>query len=205
MPSGIKKQHTGGVVDDSLLESTRLKIRELGGPCDLEERISRELGRYRDYAKFRDTEPTAAQTLKHLDGTVALANKLLQHIDLMPAIVDGLLYEKLQRANIAFNIEDELYRCVALYGGIAAELKTCERRKGEKPKTIEISLLSDVAALIEKIPGITVTKAAEYAAEILTLERVPYLARSKRSAPGAAREIVRNHRNCTEPLKNIPE
>lgn len=205
MAKKIQKQYTGGVVDDSLSAETRLKIRELGGPDDLEERISREIGRYRGGAQFRRTEPAPKVTLDHLDDTVKTAEKLLEHLENMPAIVDAITWERTHAAGCNVNIQNELYRCIALYGVIKAELEKSGSKKGEKPKHLEHALLVNVAGMIEQIHGIGLERAADYAAKILKNEGVPNIPNPADEREGEVRGKVRKYKKKANPAKTEPK
>lgn len=205
MPKKIEKQCTGGVMDESLLDTTRSKINELGGSSDLEARISRMLGVYRFMAKVRDTEPDLSSTVRHLDQTTNLMEKLLSSMELVPEIAHTLAWERLYCAKgedyqaMICGIQKELIACIALYKNVCERLKSEASRKGEKPKYLEHGLLSDVAEMIEKIDGIGVERAADYAACILINEKVKNMPNSHSEREGAARRVVIEHRKKAKP------
>lgn len=205
MPNKIKKQISGGAVDESLLERSRKKIADLGGPENLSSCIAKLLGRYRAMRDYRDTAPTTSETVKHLNDTAAIIEKLKANIDLMPEIVEGNMWELLYRtrAKVGTNLTNILVENLTYYQllckKLEKEFKKAGSRKGEKPKLLEHELLSDVALMIEKIDGIGKAQAADYAAEILISEGVQNIPNWEKTRGSAARDAVVAYRKKATP------
>lgn len=209
MPNGIKKQYTGGVIDDSLRDRTKAKISALNGSEDLENCIAKALGDYRFRRQTRETEPAHAEIIKHLKDTVSLIEKLREKIDLMPPVVNSIFWETLYRSKgvestwLPENLEENLITYQVLCEKVARENRNNGGKRGEKTKDLEHGLLSDIAFMIEKIDGIGLEKAADYAAEILISEGVQNIPNWEKKRGSAAREKVNDYRKRHHP-KNEP-
>lgn len=194
----IAPQYTGGAVDESLTAEAERLIRLLPGDTnDIENKIRRLLGRYRDFRKFHDTEPQVSVTIDHLKGLAKQANKLKDGLKLIPddakAILSECMFDSWDITYFHYeqNLIQNLTRLQAALSFVAKDFEPLRGRPGAPPRSLEHSLLSDVAGLIElHSPNMLLTDAANYAADLLRASGVKNLP----IEPAEARKVINSWR-----------
>ncbi|HUE93176.1 hypothetical protein [Pseudomonas sp.] len=168
-------QRSGGYVDNQLTAKTTDTIRRLGGNFELLiERISYRIGVYRDFRRAADTEPQVGVAVEHLQALGKTAWGLYKDIDQLPMHADALVWEEIRQAGgdaylSLQQLQQGLVRLGAVLNSVAGQLTPYENKPGRKSSSLEHSLLSEVAAMIEDHVGNAIGKVeiAGLAAELL--------------------------------------
>lgn len=177
----IAPQYTGGAVDESLTAEAERLIRSLpGDTADLEEKIRRLLGRYRNFRKFYDTEPQVSVTIAHLNELAKQARNLREGLNLIPANAEAVISTSMWKAwDVSYfeyerSLKRDLTRLEVILQHAAKEFEPAKGRLGDKANSLEHALLSDVAGLLENQAGGSLgkLKLAGLAAEILISAKV---------------------------------
>ena len=198
MKKRISKQWTGGTTDESISGRALDLIDEL--PCAKDciiSPLSRSLGRYRDFKKFRDTEPQPAATYAHLKATAKTIQRLLDDIRLIPSSEEALMAWRMYQAwNINYSefendLNEKLTRLMVLLDAISQQPASPSTKKGGG-RHLEHSLLTDTATLIEgSCPSLGKLEAAGRAASILTAAGVQNMPSTPRKARDAILHILK--------------
>lgn len=152
----LKKQYSGGWVDESVSDRTRAMILAMpGGSEDLIEEFARLIGRFRSWRELRESEPQPEVVIQHLQKTKDLVCELQDCMDRMPLMVQAYGndigrcwnegYVGMERALL-----DNLIKFQVLLPAIAKRFQPQRGHRGERPKTLERLLLADVDQLFER-------------------------------------------------------
>jgi len=205
MPKKIREEFTGGVVDISLPDEAVGLIMSVAGPESLCEEIGTLIGWYRFQECCRSSAPAAGEIRDHLNNVASQVLRLRESIGLLPEEFKANSSVRLLKAKNEFfesfaeRLERDLITLQVLCGLGVAEIQSS--KSGSKKQELEHSLLSEVSALFEAIPGMQMTKAAYIAAEVLKAAGVKAPDWIKTDGGvlaagdgGAARERVRAYR-----------
>lgn len=198
----LKRQYTGGVVDESLPEQCSSIIRQLPGDTTfIEEQIGVLLGRYRSWQAFHDTAPQIGVTIEHLRSVAKQAEQLRKSLDLIPPDAEAELSLRAVKAwgMSFFTMERELaqgltrLQVAAMH--VAEGFNPYKNKKGEKAHGLKHALLADVSELLEKHAGnkLGVIQAAGLSVKILNAAGVRGLPVNDERARDTIRTWRKNH------------
>ncbi|MCY1295661.1 hypothetical protein D9M70_450120 [compost metagenome] len=190
----LKRQVTGGWVDESLPDRAIDLIRAVPGTDNsLIDAIGRRLGLYRGFRQFYDTEPQVAVLVRHLEYLASKSHELMKDIQSLPsnaeAIATELMFTSWAESFPQFEqrLTQDLVRFSALMNAVAVRMKPLLGRRGERPNTLEHSLLSDVAQMLQNTGcGMKRIEEAQKAVEILVAAGVGDLP----GTPEKARRVI---------------
>lgn len=168
-------QYNGGCADNQLTAKTTETIRSFGGNSGLLiEGIAYRIGVYRDFRRVADTEPQIGVAIEHLQAIGNTSWGLYNDIGQLPMHAEALVWEEIRQAGgdaylSLHQLQQDLLRLGAILTTVAGQLTTYENRPGRKSSSLEHSLLSEVAAMIEDHVGAAIGKVevAGLAAELL--------------------------------------
>ncbi|HHK4737788.1 TPA: hypothetical protein ACQTZZ_004196 [Pseudomonas aeruginosa] len=179
----FQRQISSGWVDETLTDRALEAIRSIPlSNDDLEQKIGERLGRYRLLRQFHDTEPQPSVLVRHLSDLASTSHELITGIMTLPpaarALATEILYatgkESFQK--LSKQLTRDLVTFSAVMNSVSNRVKPSIGRKGEKPNTLEHSLLSDVAQLLQDFGcGLGRIEEAQKTVEILVAAGVSEL------------------------------
>lgn len=203
MPKKLEPEVTSTDYDDSLPSHVERNILEFTGGELILSKLRSLISNYRFESQNAKAKATKSAVIRHLDKTYKQTNDLLQSLAIMPqdaqAIMASLYNQSAREGFIGFagtfldlrqRLEHDLATTQELISHtIALTEEWNEGGPGEKPKTLEHQLLSQVTQLLERHAGKPKIEAAGKAADLLRSSGVPNMP----SDPEKARRIVREN------------
>jgi len=145
----------------------------------LAEAIGQRLGRYRDFRRSEDTRPQVAVEIDHLQALGKAAFALHAEIGELPLAAEAFVWELIYGLGgdsylSIRQLEQDLLRLGTVLNAAARQMEPYRNQRGRKTNSLEHSLLSDVAALLEEHVGDALGKGeiAAVASELLRDSRV---------------------------------
>ena len=166
----------GAWIDNSLTNRARKILQDLPGYSpELEISIGKLLGDYRFNRDYLTSLEPNSDRLEKLKAVASHAKKLIEALNALPPDMASKLWYQIHKETNGKGptlrpshelTELDLIALICRSGEIELSRKQPDKR-GMKSKRLECQLLSDIAALLEELPGIKVTHAANHALEIL--------------------------------------
>lgn len=160
--------------DTSLPDRARQVLHNLPGYSPgLEASVGELLYDYRFWSAHRDSIEPTSERRERLKDVATYAGKLSEAIKALPSDLQQKICLRIDEATQGrgptrlTDTAEELEVLTAICRWGANDLRQLPPdKRGAKPKRLELQLLSDVAGLLEELPGMRVTRAAELAHEI---------------------------------------
>ncbi|TGD74154.1 hypothetical protein E4634_08460 [Mangrovimicrobium sediminis] len=175
-----KTPYVGGWHNLTLSDRSLDVLRKVPGYTgDLETQISFKFGEYRMWGEFYASRPTSREKMALLADLAKYSKKMQECVALLPSDMEqniAFWMNNLRGGDILEHLPSRymeyLQDLEACCKTGVAELKNAPYDKAGGSREIERQLLSDVAELLESLPDMTLSRAAELAHEILMLNGI---------------------------------